>query len=95
MLFTLLPTDVLCVIEYFLSRIEHRITFKNVVTQIHIPRNPVLRIATYKDRKCLPYLGKLSLYNTISPELVDILYEKCEYGWGPDLSYVIHIHGLI
>ena len=52
-LFNLLPMTVITVIDNWLSVLEHHIIFNNFVIKIHGPRNPVLRIATYEDKKCL------------------------------------------
>ena len=61
--------------------------------EIHGPRNPVLRIATYEDKKWFQESGNLYIYNTICYEWAYIHYDKSEYGWGPDSPYVRHIHG--
>ena len=70
-LFNLLPSDVLCVISDWIYGLEHCVTFNNIVTQIHRPRNPLLRIATCEHKKYLPDFRKSALYNTIGYEWAD------------------------
>ena len=76
------------VIDTWLFGIEHREKLKDIVKQIHITHNTILRVATYQNREHLMHFGKLSLYHTIIYEWEGIHYVKITCSWGTNTNFI-------
>ena len=91
--FDLLPMYILHIIYMWIVRLENYENFKAIVTQINIPRNPVLRVDGNNVLERTIFFGNLSYYHRIKYEWVDRCYDK--YVWNENTHLIKHKNELI